>query len=137
MSISGSVVALSRGSSGAQGVGEEGRERGLAVVGTKGHNLLGSGYEWLQQIDQEGFPLSMKTYEISLNATPAILQKNLIGAINQGGTDLVLTNHSDLALFLDPVHSNSSITNSHLQENSLDYLLLLDMARYVEDFVIL
>ena len=110
MSISGSVVALSRGSSGAQGVGEEGRERGRAVVGTKGHNLLGSGHKWLQQIDQEGFPLSMKIYEISLNATPAILQKNLIGAINQGGTDLVLTNHSDLALFLDPVHSNSSIT---------------------------
>ena len=74
-----------------------GRGASSAVVGTKGHNLLGSGYEWLQQIDQEGFPLSMKIYEISLNATPAILQKNLIGAINQGGTDLLLTNHSDLA----------------------------------------
>ena len=86
-----------------------GEGEGLPVVETKGHNLLVSGYEWLQQIDQEGFPLSMKTYEISLNATPAILPKNLIGAINQGGTDLVLTNHSDLALFLDPVHSNSSI----------------------------
>ena len=63
MSISGSVVALSRGSSGAQGVGEEGRERGRAVVGTKGHNLLVSGYEWLQQIDQEGFPLSISLNE--------------------------------------------------------------------------
>ena len=65
MSISGSVVALSRGSSGAQGVGEEGRQRGRAVVvvGTKGHNLLVSGYRWLQQIDQESFPLSISPNE--------------------------------------------------------------------------
>ena len=120
MSISGSVVALSRGSSGAQGVGEEGRERGRAVVGTKGHNLLGSGHKWLQQIDQEGFPLSMKIYEISLNATPAILQKNLIGAINQGGTDLVLTWPCFLTLSIQI----PALQKSHLQENSLDYLLL-------------
>ena len=45
MSISGSVVALRRGSDGAQGVGEEGRQRGLPLVETKGHNLLGSGYK--------------------------------------------------------------------------------------------
>ena len=63
MSISGSVVALSRGSSGAQGVGEEGRQRGRAVVETKGHNLLVSGYRWLQQIDQESFPLSISLNE--------------------------------------------------------------------------
>ena len=63
MSISGSVVALSRGSSGAQGVGEEGRQRGLPVVGTKGHYLLVSSYRWLQQIDQEGFPLSISPNE--------------------------------------------------------------------------
>ena len=109
------------------GRGRGGEGEGLPVVGTKGHNLLGSGHKWLQQIDQEGFPLSMKIYEISLNATPAILQKNLIGAINQGGTDLVLTNHSDLALFLDPVQVSIQIPalqKSYLQENSLDYLLL-------------